>query len=238
MSDGDVEKRVAGAIYKVAIQSALKHMEDYDFQLDRLRRVFGIIDIESDRSLAILIFALSEDLMLVSLKHYMIGKVKGGWEEVASGNGVLATANDRITILELLAWIRPEIAKHLRLMKSIRNRFAHHADVNGFEDGKIRGWLSSMDHIEVPVLRAMEESEAEPLKTPRALFIMRSVLTITALVSDLAIRPAAIAAKVWSGDISGSYDDGPEPLRDLRRIAAETIIRTCFSKKNNLGSVS
>lgn len=236
MSGHDVEQRVAGAIYKVAVQSALKHMEDYDFQLDRLRRVFSIIDLESDRSLAILIFALSEDLMLISMKHYMIGKVKGGWEEVSSGNGVLATASARITILELLAWIRPDIAKHLRLMKSIRNRFAHHADVNDFEDSKIRGWISSMDHIEAPVLRAMEESESQPLKTPRALFIMRSVLTITALVSDLAIRPAAIAAKVWSGDISGSYDDGPEPLRDLRRIAAETIIRTCFIKKNKLES--
>lgn len=228
--DADLEHRVAGALYDVAIQSALEHMQDYDFQLDRLRRVFAVIGNESDRSLAILLFALAEDLMLISLKHYMTGKTKGGWDEVTSSNGVLATANDRITILELLAWIRPGIANHLRLMKSIRNRFAHHAEVNDFADTKVRGWLSSMDPIEGSVLKAMETSDIEPLKTPRALFIMRSVLTVTALVTDLAVQPAAIAAKVWSGDITRSYDDGPEPLRELRRIAAETIIKTCFVK--------
>lgn len=230
----NLRERVANAIYGVAVQAARKRFDEYDFQLDRLRRVFGLLDHETDRSLAIVLFALCEDLMLCSLKFNMRGNAKGGWDEVTSGNGVLATANDRITILELLGWIRPQSAEHLRLLKSIRNRFAHHADVNDFAENKIRGWLSSMEALEKPIADAVEVSRG-PLKrkhTPRELFLMRAVLGIVALLHDLSVNPAAIAQHVHPADVSGrNYDEAPEPLKELRRIAADVILRTCFEQR-------
>lgn len=232
--DPDLRDQVASAIYGVQVNQARKSVAEYDFQLDRMKRVFDRLDSETDRSLAILLFALAEDLMLCSLKYYMRGKTKGGWDEVTSANGVLATANDRISILELLDWIRPKGADHLRLMKSIRNRFAHHADVNDFSENKIRGWLSSMDGLEKPITAELEKQYG-PIQhkhTPRELFLMRAVLTIAALVTDLSVLPAAMAQQVWPGDVGGSnYDETPGPLKELRLLTADVIIRTCFEQR-------
>jgi DNA-binding MltR family transcriptional regulator len=226
--------RVASAIYDAQVKRARQSVEEYDFQLDRMKQFFALIPLETDRSLAILLFALAEDLMLSSLKYYMSSKTKAVWDQATSGNGVLATASDRISILELLGWMHPNTAKHLRLMKNIRNRFAHHADVNDFSDKKIMSWISTMAPLEIRVTQEINKNDfyQKIILESRDLFIIRSILIITMLVNDLSVLPAAKAQQVSARHVNGiDFDDGPAPLQELRRIAASSIISICFRKR-------
>jgi DNA-binding MltR family transcriptional regulator len=150
--------RVARAMYGQQVDHVRQHAAELDLKPERLRRVFLAARTEADRSVAILMFALAEDLMLDAIKRYLNGDVKGGWDEVTSANGLLANANDRITLLHLLSWIHPAVYADLRLLKSIRNRFAHHADVSNFEDGKIRSWISAISLTEAAALAAAIEA--------------------------------------------------------------------------------
>ena len=163
---------VGNAIYKHQVETARKRAASFAIDLNRIRRVFTTAFAESDRSAAILLFALAEDLMLHCLREYLNANVPGGWKSVTDANGVLATASDRITILHLLFWIRGATSADLRLLKSIRNRFAHHADVDSFDDPKIRGWVSSLSPYETPALATFDPSELAswPKPTSRELF--------------------------------------------------------------------
>ncbi len=154
--EGDsMEVRVARAMYGSAVERVRQHAAELDLQPERLRRVFKTARSEADRSAAILVFALAEDLMLDAIKRYLNADVRGGWAEVTSGNGLLATANDRITLLCLLRWIHPSVYADLRLLKSIRNRFAHHAEVSSFDDSVIRNWIGAISHTEASALAAV-----------------------------------------------------------------------------------
>src|SRR4051794_23791188 len=87
---------VARALYGHHVKMVREHAAALDLQPQRIRNAFEVARGESDRSAAILIFALAEDLMLDAMKRYLNHDVKGGWDELVSGNGLLATANDRI----------------------------------------------------------------------------------------------------------------------------------------------
>ena len=107
-----------------SVAMAMKIVEDQVLPLERIQQAFAIAKTEADRSASILLFALAEDMMLDSFKCHLNSNLRGGWSGVTGSNGLLATASDRITLLELLYWIRPQTCTDQRLMKSIRNRFA------------------------------------------------------------------------------------------------------------------
>jgi DNA-binding MltR family transcriptional regulator len=215
-------------MYGAAVSRVREHVITLDLQPERLRRVFGTARNESDRSAAILVFALAEDLMLDAMKRYLSDDVQGGWDELVGGNGLLATANDRITLLRLLNWIHPIVYADLRLLKSIRNRFAHHAEVIGFEDQLVRNWIAAMKTSEVPAIRAVTNMEEVILRNElnaRDLFLMRSCLVITRMVGNLAVAPRARLSQVAPGHVEGdSWDTCPENLKELNRIAAEMVL--------------
>jgi hypothetical protein len=226
--EGDsMEVRVARAMYGTAIDSVRQHAAKLDLRTERLRGVFRTARSEADRSAAILVFALAEDLMLDAIKRYLKADVKGGWAEVTGSNGLLATANDRITFLCLLQWIHPVVYADLRLLKSIRNRFAHHADVSSFEDSVIRNWIGAISSVESAPLAAASGAEVgHPTKpSTRQLFLMRSALVVTRLVANLAVAPQARALQVAPGHVEGpTWELYPDNLKELYRIAAEVVL--------------
>lgn len=218
--------RATRAMYSHMVGTVTEHAASLDMQPDRLRRVFSTARTEADRSAAILVFALAEDLMLDAIKRYCNPDVQGGWDEVTGGNGLLATANDRINFLYLLRWIQPQVYADLRLLKSIRNRFAHHADVSGFEEEKIKSWIYAMKTTEENLLGSVAWGDIPRSEkfTARQMFLARSSLVLTRLMANLAIAPEARAARVSPGHVeSQGWDRFPDNLKELYRIAAEAV---------------
>jgi len=225
----DQVNQLAGAMYGSVVISIREEAAAYDIGAYRLRRTFEAARTEADRSTAILMFALAEDLMLSGLKQNLHGDVKGGWKELSSGNGLLATASDRITLLALLDWIQPTVYADLRVLKTIRNHFAHHPDVIGFDDKRVQGLVSALSSVEKPGLETMGKGGATA-KSPRKLFLLRAASTLVRLVSNLAIGPAARQGNVAPGHVEElSWEQLPSNLQELHRIMAEHMIAVVSS---------
>lgn len=170
----DPVSMTAGRMYGAEVARVREQAASYDIGAERLRKTFEGARAEADRSSAILLFALAEDLMLSGLKQHLHGEVKGGWDELSGGNGLLATASDRITLLALLSWIHPTVYADLRVLKTIRNRFAHHPDVIGFDEQKIRSQISALTPIEKALLQKM--AVGADTATPISNFIRPAIL--------------------------------------------------------------
>jgi hypothetical protein len=230
----ELVSRVAQAIYGSQVNEARKTVAEQDLGLERIRAAFETAIIEADRSAAILVFALAEDLMLSGLRRNMNDNVAGGWKAHAEGNGVLATASDRIAILELLWWIKSHTAADLRLLKAIRNRFAHHADVGSFGDTKISGWVSTLSDCESVLKRVLPQKALQKF-SPRELFLMRSAGVIVRLAAELAIGPVARSLRVEPRDVEGpTFDQSLDNLRDAERLSAEIMLK--FVDQGSLAS--
>lgn len=215
---------VAGRMYGANVATVREVVASYDIGADRLRRTLAATRSEADRSAAILIFALAEDLMISGLRQHLPGNVKGGWEEIASGNGLLATASDRISLLALLGWIHPEVYADLRVLKTIRNRFAHHPDVIGFSDSKIRSSIATLaPHEKHPI--EVITGVAHKSLTPRQLYMLRSGGLIIRLVANLAVAPTARQLNVAPGHIDMvPWSELPPNLQELMQISAEHLV--------------
>ncbi|WP_309622559.1 hypothetical protein [Novosphingobium sp.] len=177
-------------VRKMYAASGRARIEAQEIPLDRIDKAFAVAENETDRSVAILIFALAEDLMSEFLKFHLNPKAYGGFASAFSNQGVLATASDRIAILELLFWIRKETAQDLRILKSIRNLFAHHSEINSFSDDKIPSWLSSMQ----PLFTTTEDVILKK-RTERSIFLLKSICTIFSLIYDLSVLPITFQEK-------------------------------------------
>jgi len=220
-------ERLAKTLYDAAVTQAREAAAKHEMQLERVTAVFEVAVGESDRSAAILLFALAEDLMLSCMEQHFNLKVPGGWKSVHEGNGLLATASDRLMLLQLLSWIRPTTAADIRLMKSVRNRFAHHADVRSFEDNKIKGMIASMNDREraaFSVYPEVERAEWRPLRG-RELFLIRGCMTVAQLNVDLAIGPNAREYKVAPEHLEPEFDALPESFKAARRLMADISLR-------------
>lgn len=215
----------ASRMYDAQVQRARQLTGEYAVDSERLLRVFAVAKDESDRSAAILLFALAEDLMLDGFKKYLDGSIPGGWKAVTGGNGVLATAADRLMMLYLLCWIRKPTYADLKLLKSIRNRFAHHADVESFDEPLISDWIDTLTQREVsPIEAAAIGDRSWRAFTKREVYFMRATLTVTALVCDLAVGPISQFERVSANDVHGPWEDAPENVKKAMRAGAEAML--------------
>lgn len=205
----NLAKEIVDAIEARRVEAARQQASERQIPVPRLKTVYERAVAEPDRSTAILLFALVEDLMLEAFKQNLNTDIRGGWKSLVDGNGLLATANDRLSLVELLRWSRPETIADLRLMKSIRNRFAHHADVTDFSDRQILGWITSMHTREEIFLRRHPEEIRRllPKPSPRDLYIIRAFFTVCLFMFDLSLSPIAHAERVQPKDILGGHPD-------------------------------
>jgi len=218
----DPVNTTAGRLYGHHVGIVREEFAAYDIQADRLRKTFAAARTEADRSAAILLFAMAEEVMLHALKEHLHGEVAGGWQDLSSGNGLLATANDRMTLLALLGWIHPLVYADLRIMKSIRNLFAHHPDVVGFEDKKIRGLISSLSPREKVPLSILEAAQT---LTVRQIYLIRGGSTLMQLVYNLAFAPAARREKISPEHVNYSdWAQTPKNIQELHRLLAEHVL--------------
>ena len=222
-----LEVRIARALYGSRVKIVREYVASLDLPAERTKMVLARALSESDRSAAVLIFAYIEDLMLEAIKRNCNPDVSGGWEEVTGGNGLLATANDRITFLHLLHWIKPNTYSDLRLLKSIRNRFAHHSDVSSFSDDRIRSWIGALSPAKNEDLSGMREAIPglpEKLST-RHTYLLRVTTVLMGLVEELALGPQSRAHRIDPTFVERlDFDFLPENRQKLQMACAEFAV--------------
>jgi hypothetical protein len=160
--------------------------------------------------------------MIDALKLNLNGDVDGGWKAVIGSNGLLATASDRLMLLEMLRWINKSTALDLRVMKSIRNKFAHRHDLHSYDDTELKNLISSMTKREDVAKAILIENNADHnISSNRALFLSRAIMTITRLTLDLAEGPTARHFKISPNDLAGDFDKRPECFQEAMRFMSE-----------------
>ncbi|HEY6527056.1 MAG TPA: hypothetical protein VIZ65_00055 [Cellvibrionaceae bacterium] len=92
---------------------------------------------ESDRGAVVLAGSYIENLLGVSLRSKFKVKTKKLDESIFGANGALSTFSQRIDICESFGFIKAEICTELKIVKSIRNEFAHHPFDARFKDQEI-----------------------------------------------------------------------------------------------------
>lgn len=219
--------KVIEAMHQSQIDLANDQVAKGNLDIGHIEKTFEIAKTESARSASILLFSLAEDLMITGLRNYLNSKVNGGWQSVTQGNGTLATASDRITILELLYWIRQSTGADLRLLKSIRNRFAHHADVHSFDDQTISGYIGTLSKREVAPLEAIKNADADTWREldSHETYLVRALGTIVDLSIDLLYGPISTKHRVNPTDVyTRDFDNLPDNIQGAFRSYSKMIL--------------
>jgi len=127
-------------------------------------------------------------------------------------------------LLRALQRLRQETYGDLRLLASIRNRFAHSHTALTFDDAKIQGYLST--------LRKHEEKFSDwcDLKqlTTKQIFLVRAIVTLFELYGDLVLMPASLKSGLGPrGAFAAGYDQFPAQLRESQKSCMYAVDLIC-----------
>lgn len=234
----DMINRLADVLYKHKVTTTLEEAASIPVDCEKIERVLAEVSRSSDRAAVILIFALIDDLFIQYFSLFLNGQIKGGTASLFDGNGMLATAHNRITMAAALYWIGKATYADLNLIRGIRNKFAHEIDINELSHRKISGIIHSMHKYEtvffkVPELNGKIVSDRK--WTDRECFLVRTAMVIKNLVSELILARSAIANKIHPSDtLFIPFDDAPENVRNLSRSIAKFVLSVASSKKETV----
>jgi hypothetical protein len=180
---------------------------------------------ESDRAVAVIVFAYVDEQLRVLMERACNPDIAGGCKSLFEGFGPLASAGARIQLAAALFWLSPLSYKNLRLMRKIRNEFAHSTAARSFSDSAISGLVTNMERLEEAVIAASpEEFRPETERKPRDLFIVRSALTCAHMMSEVAVAPAAIRAGLYPHEpLRHGYAELPQSVKELTRSAMTVL---------------
>jgi len=189
---------------------------------------FQSVRTESDRAMAIIIFSFIEERLGGLLREAMSPDIVGGPATLFEGFGPLSTASARIELAAALYWLSPETYHNLRLLRKIRNGFAHGPFVGNFEEAKIRDLLNAMDPLEDRVFEAFSIDKVNLDRagtSQRIAFLLRSILTCSRMMAEVSTAPCAQRVGLPPHVALGvDARARPEAIDALWRITSELVV--------------
>lgn len=231
--DDPMLQRIADTIYSTSIKQSKEHISEKTLPLADISRVFDAATHASDREAAIVIFCLVDDLTTSFFKEKLTGHVSGGIDAVLlSGNGMLASAYNKISLLSGLDWIRSRTYKNLGLMRKIRNEFAHHVHLVCFDESPVQDFVNSIEAPEERPIVEMLHPDLRPIMSVRRKFFIRSALTVGHMIIDFRVSQAALAHNVHPGSILSKFDDHPDNIKALLSTVSGICLDALGRPKN------
>jgi hypothetical protein len=135
----------AKAFYEYQVNAAVRSIDDRKtVGLDLIRSNTPHLGKERDRSCAILMFSLIDDLtqqLILQECNQDIPRLK---DRLFGTSGMLPTASDRFFLVFALGWISNHVFHNLRIIRKIRNKFAHELSCNRFDLSIVKSRASSI----------------------------------------------------------------------------------------------
>lgn len=225
----------AKAIYGAQVKQARESISRVAFDARELPRIFKRLTGESQTAQVLIFCSYLEDrvreLIKVRLKH--LGSIVQE-DAIFGSNGPLSTFGNRLLLSYQLGWLSPKHYKSLNALRKIRNHFAHRAFAVSISDPDIAAQLVNIDFDVFAILNTIRtefaaRGEVDPIPPEEeisadAQLLCKLALLATSIFVDYLILPAAVAYQVSPHDVAGSYDDGPEILRELQRQGADALL--------------
>lgn len=117
---------------------------------DKIIQFHNLIDqwkIDSDRAKVILVAAYLDENLKILLKSKLIESVTPSDDIFENSHGALKTFSSKMNMAYRLGLISEPFLKALKLIKSIRNQFAHDVDGCDFENLSVKSKIANLEHL-------------------------------------------------------------------------------------------
>jgi hypothetical protein len=218
---------VARAIMEAEATELRKRIAALDLQAKRIAETLLEASKEGDRSAAIMVFSLLDDIMGDFYRTQFDRDIPGGLRTLLEGLGPLSTASTRYLLALALKWLRRESYDDAMYLRRIRNAFAHKTDVRDFEHGDIVNLIKNLGPREEAIYRGFPSKP--PFVPPdhltwRERYIVRAALTCGAVVEDLAILTTA-RSMGRDPRLFGMFDESPTAnIQDVNLSVADVLL--------------
>ncbi len=209
----------AQAMFETRYSSARQELETIEVPINHIREIFVEAIRDSDRSAAVLIGALADDIVVEVLKREMRGlNNKLAKELLIDPGSALSTLGARTKLLQALGWIDEQIAVNLSLIRRIRNAFAHRATCRTFDDPTIVGLINSFKTTNKG-LKFQEKDKRDLGQRDR--FFINSIFSIANLIACSSLRATEHKSGLPLKSLNGPFHEAPSAIREMFVLASE-----------------
>jgi DNA-binding MltR family transcriptional regulator len=166
----------------------------------------------SDRGVAIIAAAILEERLNDAIKRRWVDSPTAVQRMLqVDGGGPLGSFGPKIDLVYLMGLISADGHKDMKIIKKIRNKFAHYIDVDTFETPTIKNWCFDLKHFQNFV---MTDAELQGAPIPKKLFGVVGMDANLQIAKERYIVAAQVYSALFGGDQSPYLPpvDIPTPL--------------------------
>ncbi len=230
MDQDQLIERVAKALFVQSLKQARLAAGQIQFDMTDSVPVFRKLVSETNTGVAIISAAYLDEC----LKKLLNSQIEKAGRKVAQRifdfNGPLGTFSSRIHLAFGFGLISKDTYQRLNSIRSIRNDFAHTPFDISFNNEKIKNKIIGigLDHKkyidEIRKTKSVRDIVKQPSRmTMTETFLIKSVFTLSFMVSEMIVLPIAAQNKVPASAILADFDALPDNLRDIRIKTAECV---------------
>lgn len=261
-SEQSLRERVLEAMQKSLRSRVFEVLEQREMMIDAKECIDLIrsLERESDRAVPIVLFGYLDGLLVGLFEAELNPSIPGGASSLLDGMAPLSTASSRINVAQGFYWISDQVADQLRLLKSIRNEFAHNPYTT-FDAPKVQGWIASNEMYmgilrgtrggDEPGLESDEDGrewvididtvegirDGKLVRTPRLDFVISVVLTLHLAVLQMYVSPTAWRLGVHPGEMMAHKDEWPEDMIRFDASVGEFIDAAYWQEGKRQGRI-
>lgn len=228
----EIVEIAAKAAYEAQVNRVRDLVSEVALDIEHYKAVFEELREEkSDRTVAIAVYALFDDLIIDTYRRHLNHEIKDGLDSILEGSGFLATSHNRVKLAAALFWISKRTYARLNLLRSIRNRFAHHIEARQFDDKVVSGYITSFPPIPEQLEEVIIGYGGPPFKklSIRKKFLVQVALLFQDTVSEFTVQPYARTMEVDIGSVLSDREKLPENLRLLGLEVARMVLTVALS---------
>ena len=233
-----IVEKVAKALFQQAIKQARLDAGMLDFSMSDAIPVFRKLVGETDTGIAIVSAAYFDDCLKKLFSLNIDKSSRKIFEAIFDFNGPLGTFSSRINLAFGLSLISRKTHQRLKSIRKIRNEFAHSPYGISFNTEAIKNKIIGIDLNHKRFIDEIRKSKKirrvtkPPSRlTMKEIFLIKSVLTLASMASEMIAFPVAKQNKVPVGAILGDYDNLPDNLKDIKLKAAECVFEIFRTSK-------
>ncbi|MEX2615075.1 MAG: MltR family transcriptional regulator [Alphaproteobacteria bacterium] len=228
--DNEIVNAVAEALLQTSMERARKEASELEFDMSDSIPVFRKLVSETDTGIAIIASAYIDECLKNLFMLYVRHSSKKSQNSLFEFNGPLGTFSSRIHTASAFDFISEKTYLRLNIIRKIRNDFAHRPFDLSFNKEEIKQRINEIDVNHKSLLTNIRKiKDAQKITKPpskltmKEEFLIRSILTLSNMSSEMIIFPIAKANRVSASTILRNYDDLPENLKDIKKKTAACI---------------
>jgi hypothetical protein len=217
---------MAKAAYEHTVKQASAAIDAFSIEHGSIVDLVAKLLTESETAQVLIFYSYLDDAIERLMRLHMHDVSSETARDAVFGfNSPLGSFGARVAMAFHLGWITSKHKVRLTAFRKVRNEFAHRAFKTSIGDPLVASQLKLIDYDIEKMLEPHKDVLAEQYDMRKEnILLSRLIMLASQTFVELLTLPVARGFRIHLGSITGSFDNSPELIKNVRRSMSRALL--------------